>query len=92
VPVPDSIEALGSMAPNQDFYELETADELSFNPRGLREAGLAVYLVGIITYDTVFDGPRRATNFRCYIGGDQGDMEEMTRGEMFADTQGNDAT
>jgi hypothetical protein len=91
VPVPDSIETLGSMAPNQDFYDLETADELSFNPIGLQEVGLAVYLVGTITYDTVFGGPRRKTNFRCYIGGDQENME-IVRGEMFTDAQGNDAT
>jgi hypothetical protein len=48
----------------------------------------AIYLTGNIVYETVFDESlRRETNFRYYIGGDQGYATEM-----FADSKGNDAT
>ena len=48
----------------------------------------AIYLTGVITYDTVFQKDR-TTAFRFYVGGD---MDLDSAGEMSADDIGNDAT
>ena len=54
----------------------------------------AVYLVGIISYETVFSQSPHITNFRYYIGGDAPPEPFMPgkKGELQADAEGNDAT
>jgi hypothetical protein len=91
LPVPSTKDAIGSMAPNQDFCDFN-AGEISFNPKALRSEARAVFLVGTISYDTVFGRERRRTNFRYYIGGDIGGEFVHTGDEMSAFNEGNDAT
>jgi hypothetical protein len=87
IPTPSQVTELGSMAPGNDFIENES--KLTGTPnRGSMLSGLeAIYLVGMITYHDSF-GKERTTNFRYYIGGDVG----CEGTEMYADSEGNDAT
>lgn len=89
VPVPDGVETLGSMAPHGDFLELEATAEGSATLDEIKEGRKAVYLTGNIVYRIVSGDGHRETNFRYYVGGDQGYDDS---GEMSADTKGNDAT
>jgi len=88
IPVPDQVETLGSMAPNGDFFELDVGVQGIATLEDIKEGKKAIYLTGNILYETVFEKGLRVTNFRYYIGGDQG----YDSNEMSADSQGNDAT
>lgn len=88
VPVPSEPSlALGSMGPVTDFYDLygsaenATLDEVTDGTK-------AIYLNGVITYDSVFELGLQSP-FRYYVGGDMG---WDGPGEMCADEEGNDAT
>jgi hypothetical protein len=87
IPIPDRVETIGSMAPNGDFFEFEIDIEGIATEDEIKQGTKAIYLTGNIVYQTVFDRALRVTNFRYYIGGDQG-----YETEMLADSLGNDAT
>jgi hypothetical protein len=87
IPIPDRVETIGSMAPNGDFFEFEIEIDGSAAIDEITQGTKAIYLTGNIVYETVFDKALRITNFRYYVGGDQG-----YETEMLADTDGNDAT
>jgi hypothetical protein len=87
IPVPANSEPLGSMAPSGDFFDNESAIE-NISVDDVGNGNKAIYLVGTIEYDTIFDAPRRTTAFRYYIGGDAGCEGD----ELSADNNGNDAT
>ena len=73
--------------PRRVYFEKE--DELPFKDATLEEIKnrtKAIYLLGTITYETVFGKPFY-TNFRYYVGGDI----TWEAGEMNADEEGNDA-
>lgn len=77
------------MAPSGDYFEFEEKLEGVASLADVRDGGKAVYLVGTIIYDTAFEtGRRRTTDFRYYIDGDMGCEDH----EMYADSEGNDAT
>jgi hypothetical protein len=89
-PVPGAPEDIGSVGPIGNFFEMvvdafpiqnATEDEL-------RNGTKAIYLVGTVTYDTVF-AKGFTTNFRYHVGGDIG---WEGPGEMDADETGNDVT
>lgn len=88
VPTPENEEQWGSMAPNGDFVDSE-AEEVAFS---VLSRGKVVYLVGVISYETVFSRTRRTTHFRYYIGGDAPPDVGVAKGEMTIDAEGNDAT
>ena len=88
IPIPDRVETLGSMAPHGDFFELDVGVQGIATLEDIKEGKKAIYLTGNIVYETVFEKGLRVTNFRYYIGGDQGHDSN----EMSADSQGNDAT
>ncbi len=88
IPQPTNVENLGSMAPNGDFFDNENKIYGSATEAELRSGTKIVFLVGKITYLTVFNSTERFTDFQYYVGGSMG----YTGGEMFADDKGNDAT
>ena len=89
IPIPNRVETIGSMAPSGDYFEFEEKLEGVASLADVRGGSKADYLVGTIIYDTVFEtGRRRTTDFRYYIGGDMG----CEGHEMYADSEGNDAT
>ena len=88
IPAPTEVDAIGSMAPHGDFVESESPINGNATAGELQNGTKAVYLVGTITYATAFDGPRRETHFRYYVGGNM----PYQGGEMYADEDGNDAT
>jgi hypothetical protein len=90
IPVPTTEpQSFGSMAPNGDFCDWP-AGSVSASPSDLKNDKKAIYLVGTITYDTVFKNQVGKTNFRYYIGGDNAPVHGSN--EMVADDEGNDAT
>jgi hypothetical protein len=90
IPSPNHVETVGSMAPSGDFFEFEEYVEGDATPEeiGTGNGTKAIFLVGNILYDTIFEADRRITNFRYYIGGDAG----VAGDEMSAASEGNDAT
>src|SRR5262249_37082229 len=86
-PIPDQDYSLGSIAPHTDFYELDPKVE-NVNLDSITNGAIAIYLVGMITYDTVFN-PGCVTNFRYLVDKDTGWKAED---EMSADESGNAAT
>jgi hypothetical protein len=87
IPRPTEVVVLGSMAPNGDFFDNENVIDGNVTIAELQNETKAVFLVGVVTYDTVFGGPHQ-TNFRYYVGGDCAYLG----GEMYADDAGNEAT
>jgi hypothetical protein len=87
IPVPDDNYSLGSIAPLTDFYQLD-AEVRDVSLPSVADGDCAIYLVGTITYVTVFNRTRQ-TNFRYLVGGEIGWEDES---EMSADDNGNDAT
>jgi hypothetical protein len=89
IPIPDDDpQSLGSIGPSGDFYDYVESLEGTATTAELQAEIKAIYLVGIINYETVFAQNFRTTNFRFFIGGDAGCEGK----EMFADLEGNDAT
>ena len=88
IPTPNHVETIGSMAPNGDFFEFDEKLEGIAPVVDIRDGNKAIFLLGTIIYDTVFDIGRRTTSFSYYIGGDMG----CDGDEMFAASEGNDAT
>jgi hypothetical protein len=88
IPAPDDEQQWGSMAPNGDFVDSD-ADEVAFS---ISSHDDAVYLVGVISYETVFSQTRQTSHFRYYIGGDTSPELGVTKGEMSIDAEGNDST
>lgn len=92
IPTLDNVEAenLGSMAPNGDFYE---SDEKPFTPDfdALWRGTHVICVVGTISYRTVFR-KTEMSNFRYHIGGDDPLDLTISKGELYADAEGNDAT
>jgi hypothetical protein len=86
-PSTTEVDELGSIAPNGDFYDNEHDVEPPVTVVELQNGTKAVYLVGCITYDTVFS-EQRTTSFCYYVGGDC----PYLGGEMYADEAGNDST
>jgi hypothetical protein len=76
------------MAPNGDFFEFDEKLEGKATFEEIKSGRKAIFLTGNIIYDIVFGSSRHATNFRFYIGGDEG----CDGSEMFAASEGNDAT
>ena len=76
------------MAPSGDYFEFEEKIEGDATLEEIGNGNKAIFLVGNIVYDTVFEDDRRITNFRYYIGGDVGAAGD----EMSAASEGNDAT
>lgn len=89
IPTPDRIDTIGSMAPNGDFFEFNVKVDGVVTLDEIKQGAKAIYLTGSIVYEIIFGGDLRVTNFRYYVGGDQGYDDEK---EMFADSEGNDAT
>jgi hypothetical protein len=88
IPNPTETDILGSMAPQGDFIESESTINGSATIAELNDQTKAIYLVGTITYSTVFGDAVCTTNFRYYAGGNMA----YRGGEMYADSEGNDAT
>ena len=76
------------MAPNGDYFEFDVELEGTATLEEIKEGKKAIYLTGNIVYEIVFKNTLHITNFRYYIGGDQG----YDGNEMFADSTGNEAT
>lgn len=84
----DDIELLGSIAPSGDYYEYEVrSPEIIDFSTLVRDSTRAVYLVGDVSYATVFDTDQ-STKFRYMIGGTVG----WDSDEMFVGDEGNEAT
>jgi len=96
IPVPNHVETVGSMAPQGDFFDFTEELEGRADFDEIKNGSKAIFLVGSIIYDIVFEPSRRTTDFRYYVGGDMNcdDFGKMntTGGEMFAASEGNDAT
>jgi hypothetical protein len=75
------------MGPLTDYFAITPPPFQGPTKAEISDASKAIYLVGTITYDTVF-GRGLTTNFRYYVGGDIG----WEPGEMSADEEGNTAT
>lgn len=88
IPKPTDALSLGSMAPYGDFFENDCSINGVPTIQELNSETKAIFLVGTITYSTIFGGPERVTNFRYYVGGDM----KYVGGEMYAYDDGNDAT
>jgi len=86
-PIPDEDYSLGSIAPLTDFYELD-AEVKDVSLDSISNGDYAIYLVGTITYDTVFNRSC-VTNFRYLVDRETGWKDED---EMSADENGNDAS
>jgi hypothetical protein len=91
IPVVDAdyLQSLGTLAPNGDYIDSE--DSITTNEatvEEMRSSTKAIFLVGEITYETVFDKNPRVTDFRYLIGGHVG----LEGKDMFADHDGNDST
>lgn len=84
----DEFEDLGSVGPISDFFEMVDEFQLNATEDELKNCTKAIYLVGKISYDTVF-ARGLTTNFRYRVGGDMG---WDGSGEMNADETGNHAT
>lgn len=83
-------ESYGSMAPHGDLVDSDVAT-VEFAPAS--SANRIVYLVGMLSYETVFSSRRRTTSFRYCIGGsDARPDQDKLKGEMTIDAEGNDAT
>ena len=81
--------SLGSMAPLTGIYELHSQELTGVSENSLKSGSKVIYLVGSVTYDTVFT-EGRVTNFRYLVGaglGGPGNGEETS-----TDNAGNDAT
>jgi hypothetical protein len=92
IPIPSQVETVGSMAPGGDFFEFEEEPGGSATFNEIEGGTKAIFLVGNIVYDTMFE-TERLTNFRYYIGGDVGcDRGRTGESEMYATSEGNDAT
>lgn len=87
-PVPTTEEAIGSMAPNGDYVNFEDKLVGAATEEEIKGGSKAIFLTGTILYDVAFAMDQRVTNFRFYIGGDVG----CDGDEMWADSEGNDAT
>lgn len=81
-------EELGSMGPLTDHFGLTAPLVENATLREIKDGRKAIFLVGTITYDTVF-GTGFTSDFRYYVGGDMG---WDGPGELNADTTGNGAT
>jgi hypothetical protein len=76
------------MAPRGDFAWFEGKLEETASREEIEYGSKAIFLVGTIVYDVVFEMASRVTNFCYYIGGDVG----MDGHEMSAASDGNNAT
>jgi hypothetical protein len=90
VPIPSEDYFLGSIAPRTDFYVLD-AEVKDVSLLSIKEGEVAIYLVGTITYLTVF-GKRRETKFQYLVGGGISWDDDDDDREMSADESGNDAS
>jgi hypothetical protein len=88
IPIPKRKEHLGSMAPRGDFYDFQDELEGTATLAEIKTGSKAIFLVGTIQYDIVYEPHGRITNFRYLIGGDMGGDGD----EMYADDDGNDST
>jgi hypothetical protein len=89
VPTPNRVQTIGSMAPTGDFFDFEVIPEGDGNVDEIKNGSRAIFLVGTIIYDTVFEMKPRVTNFSYYVGGD---VKFDDSDEMSASSEGNNAT
>jgi hypothetical protein len=85
---PYKSERLGTLAPRGDYLDFADDVVTGATPDEMRNKLKAVYLVGTVTYDIVYEPSARVTNFRYLIGGDVG----CDGDDMYTDDSGNDAT
>jgi hypothetical protein len=88
MPTTDKTEKVGSMGPHGDIFEIESEIQGTASVAELENMTKAIFLVGTITYATLFGGEERNTQFRYYVGGDM----RYCEGKMTADSTGNDST